>query len=230
MPFFSRGSLWVIPIAILAWPVYAQVATTGQVVGRAQDASGAVVPGVALRLENTATEVAQNTLAAEDGGFVFPSVQPGVYRLTATMKGFDTAVYTDIVVNAARTTNQPVSLKIGSVNATVEVAGAAPVLQLSNTTVSNTVEQKYLQDLPLPGREALPFALLTSGAQQGVTARDSTFGPRGAAVRTPDQRRAAGRDGARQHLRRDARRRDKHHAGRRFEQRAAVQERRHELL
>src|SRR5215475_8669537 len=84
MRFFSRGSSWVISIAVLAWPIYAQVATTGQVVGRVQDASGAVVPGVALRLENVATDLAQNTLAAEDGGFVFPSVQPGSYRLTAT--------------------------------------------------------------------------------------------------------------------------------------------------
>src|SRR5262249_2146325 len=99
----------------------------------------------------------------------------GVYRLTASLKGFETAIYNDIVVNAARTTNQPVVLKVGSVSESVEVTGAAPVLQLSNTTVSTTVEQKYLQDLPLPGREVLPFALLTTGAQQGVTARDSTF-------------------------------------------------------
>src|SRR5215813_14417567 len=104
MRFFSRGFALGIAISVLAWSVDAQVATTGQVVGRVQDASGAVVPGVALRLENTATDVVQNTLAAEDGGFVFPSVLPGVYRLTATMQGFDTAVYTDIVVNAARTT------------------------------------------------------------------------------------------------------------------------------
>src|SRR5262249_12997179 len=143
--------------------------------GRTQDASGAVVPGVALRLENVETQVTQNALAADDGGFVFPSLQPGTYRLTATAKGFETAVYTDIVVNAARTTNQPVNLNVGSVSSTVEITGAAPVLQMSSTTISNTVEQKYLQDLPLPGREALPFALLISGAQQGVTARDSTF-------------------------------------------------------
>src|SRR5438046_82849 len=152
-----------------------QVATTGQVVGSVRDASGAVIPGVDLRLENAGTQFAQSTLAAEDGGFVFPSVQPGLYRLTASMKGFETAVITNIVVNAARTTNQLVTLQIGNVTETVEVAGAAPVLQASSTTISNTVDQKYLQDLPLPGREALPFALLAAGAQQGVTARDSTF-------------------------------------------------------
>src|SRR5215813_2098503 len=154
---------------------HAQVATTGQVVGGVQDASGAAVSGAELRLENVGTQVVQNTVAADDGGFVFPSVQPGVYKLTATRKGFETAIYTNIVVNAARTTNQPISLKVGSVNETVEVSGAAPALQLSTATISNTVEQKYLQDLPLPGREALPFALLSAGAQQGVTARDSTF-------------------------------------------------------
>src|SRR5215813_563698 len=82
---------------------HAQVATTGQVVGGVQDASGAAVSGAELRLENVGTQVVQNTVAADDGGFVFPSVQPGVYELTATRKGFETAIYTNIVVNAART-------------------------------------------------------------------------------------------------------------------------------
>src|SRR5215813_10523658 len=110
---------------------HAQVATTGQVVGGVQDASGAAVAGADLRLENTGTQTVQSAVAADDGGFVFPSVQPGIYKLTATMKGFETAVYTNIVVNAARTTNQPVTLKVGSVPETVEVSGAAPVLQVS---------------------------------------------------------------------------------------------------
>jgi hypothetical protein len=170
--FFTRIAL---NVAACLYTGHAQVATTGQVVGGVQDASAAAVSGAELRLENTATQIVQKTVAADDGGFVFASVQPGVYKLTAVMKGFETAVYTNIVVNAARTTNQPITLKVGSVNEMVEVSGAAPALQLSTATISNTVEQKYLQDLPLPGREALPFALLAAGAQQGVTARDSTF-------------------------------------------------------
>src|SRR5215831_3293127 len=164
-----------IALAALSIPIQAQVATTGQLVGAVQDASGAVVPGVELRLENTATQVVKTVIAAGDGGFVFPSIEPGTYKLTATMRGFETSIYTDIVINAARTTNQPVSLNVGSVSETVEITGAAPVLQLSGSTLSTTVEQKYLQDLPLPGREVLPFALLATGGQQGVTPRDSTF-------------------------------------------------------
>ncbi len=156
-------------------PLKSQVATTGEVVGSVADASGAAVPNVALRLENEATKVVQTTNSKGDGGFVFPAVPPGTYNLNAALQGFDTAVYTNVVVNAARTTNQLVTLKVGAVTETVEISGSAPVLQLTNTTVSNTVEQKYLEDLPLSGRDTLPFALLSAGAQQGVTSRDSTF-------------------------------------------------------
>jgi hypothetical protein len=165
----------VVLFFVFTFAAVAQVATTGQVVGSVQDSSGAAVPGVTLRLQNAGTKVIQSVTSGSDGGFVFSSVLPGAYDLTVTNTGFDTAVYQGIVVNAARTTNQPVTLKVGAVTETVQVTGAAPALQTSSTTISGTVEQKYLQDLPLTGRDTLPFTLLMAGAQQGVTSRDSTF-------------------------------------------------------
>ncbi|HEU4389956.1 MAG TPA: carboxypeptidase-like regulatory domain-containing protein, partial [Blastocatellia bacterium] len=153
----------------------AQVATTGQIVGTVQDESGAVTPGVDLQLQNEATKAIHTAVSRSDGGFVLTTLVPGSYTLTATKQGFETAVYRGIIVNAARTTDQTVTLRVGVISETIEVLGAAPVLQTTTTTVSGTVDQKYLQDLPLPGRNALPFALLSAGAQQGVTARDSTL-------------------------------------------------------
>lgn len=181
---FVRAFLMAFAVLVmLVLPAGAQITTVGEVVGNVQDSSGAAVPGVMLRLENQATKAALTATTATDGGFVFPSVPTGTYTLTATMKGFDTAVYSNMVVNAARTTNQAVTLKVGAVTETVEITGSAPALQTTTTEISNTVEQKYLQDLPLGGREALPFALLSAGAQQGVTSRDSTFeGMPGAAI------------------------------------------------
>src|SRR5262245_117410 len=168
-------------ISALIWLVLtasltpAQIATTGQIVGVVQDQSGSVIPGVELQLQNEGTKAIQTATASADGGFVFPTVSPGSYTLTVTKQGFETTVYKGITVNAARTTNQTVILKVGAVTQTVEVQGEASVLHTTATTVSGTVDQKYLQDLPLPGRVALPFALLSAGAQQGVTSRDSTF-------------------------------------------------------
>jgi hypothetical protein len=171
--------IWI--ISVLMWLILtasltlAQIATTGQIVGSVQDQSGSVIAGAELQLKNDDTRAIQTATASADGGFVFPTVAPGNYTLTVTKQGFETTVYKGIVVNAARTTNQTVVLRVGAVTQTVEVQGEASVLHTTTTTVSGTVDQKYLQDLPLPGRNALPFALLSAGAQQGVNARDSTF-------------------------------------------------------
>ena len=162
-------------VSTIVTPTLAQIATTGQLVGTVQDQSGAVIPSVELRLQNDDTRAVQTVTASADGGFVFPTLTPGSYTLIATKPGFETMVYKGLIVNAARTSNQTVVLKVGVVSQTVEVQGEAQALNTTATTISGTVDQKYLQDLPLPGRDTLPFALLLTGAQQGVTSRDSTF-------------------------------------------------------
>jgi Carboxypeptidase regulatory-like domain len=154
---------------------FAQIATTGQIVGSVQDQSGAVIPGVEVQLQNEETKAIQTVTASANGGFVFTTVLPGSYTLTATKQGFETTSYKGLIVYAARTTNQTVTLKVGAVNQIVEVQGGAQLLHTTTTTISDTVDQKYLQDLPLTGRDTLPFALLQAGAQQGVNSRDSTF-------------------------------------------------------
>lgn len=165
------GLLWT----VLALTAPAQVATTGQLVGAVQDQSGAIVQGVELQLQNEDTKAVLTAAASADGGFVFPTLSPGSYTLTVSKQGFETTVYKGIIIYAARTTNQTVVMKVGAVTQTVEVQGEGQVLQTTTNTIANTVDQKYLQDLPLPGRNALPFVLLSSGAQQGVTSRDSTI-------------------------------------------------------
>ncbi|MCI0392457.1 MAG: carboxypeptidase regulatory-like domain-containing protein [Acidobacteria bacterium] len=168
--------MWLVLTVLATAPLtLAQIATTGQIVGTVQDQSGAVIPGVELQLQNEDTKAIQTANASADGGFVFPTVLPGSYMLTATKQGFETTVYKGLVVNAARTTNQTVILKVGAVTQTVEVQSESQVLHTTTNTISGTVDQKYLQDLPLPGRVVLPFVLLMAGAQQGVTSRDSTI-------------------------------------------------------
>jgi hypothetical protein len=170
---FLLGMVWT--ILATASMALAQVATTGQLVGVVQDQSGAVVAGAELQLENDDTRAVHTGTANSDGGFVFPTLSPGSYTLTVKKQGFETTVYLRLVIYAARTTNHTAILKVGAVTQTVEVQGDAQVLHTTTNTISSTVDQKYLQDLPLPGRSVLPFVLLSAGAQQGVTARDSTI-------------------------------------------------------
>lgn len=62
----------------------------GSVMGSVHDPSGAVVPGAAVTISNTATGVTMSTRTDDKGLYAFPYVQPGTYNLTASAQGFQT--------------------------------------------------------------------------------------------------------------------------------------------
>ena len=59
-----------------------------EVLGTVTDASRAIIPGVSVSTENTQTGVSNTTITKEAGVYNFPSLQPGVYRVTAELPGF----------------------------------------------------------------------------------------------------------------------------------------------
>src|SRR5256885_17065447 len=74
-----------------ARPCDAQVRTTGQIVGTARDPSGAVVPNADIEVTDVGTANRQTGKTGAEGGFVFPALQPGRYRILATAPGFGPA-------------------------------------------------------------------------------------------------------------------------------------------
>ncbi len=177
----SRNSVrvrrqWAPMLFVLLTPVTpAQVSTssTGQIHGTVTDSTGSVVPGAKLVAKDTATGLETSITSARDGNYTFLQLQPGTYDLTVTVAGFQKGVYTGIVVDASRITDQPVQLTVGSVSNTIEVSGVAPVLETSSSQISTTIENKDVQDLPLANRDTLPFATLMAG-NQNVGINDST--------------------------------------------------------
>jgi hypothetical protein len=158
-----------------ASPSTPQVRTTGQVVGTVRDASGAVVPQADLVLQDTGTGLVLNTKSDKEGGFTFPNLQPGRYRLTAVAQGFQPATLADIVVETARATNVTVAFEIAGVQEKVQVEGRTPLIETTSSTVSSTVRNAEIAKLPLSTRNILDFALLTPGAATSAGARFSTF-------------------------------------------------------
>ncbi len=168
-------------MCLVAVSAYSQLSssTTGRIHGTVTDPSGAIVPGAKLVLKDIARGHELTATSESNGDYTFLSLDPGSYQLTATMAGFETAVYNNIVVDASRITDQPVTLKLGSISDKVEVSGLAPVLETSSSQISTTVENKDIQDLPLSGRDTLPFATLMAGNQQiginDTSGRTGTF-------------------------------------------------------
>ena len=111
---------------------WSQVSTTGEVRGTVMDPGGAFIPGAELKLVSESAGTSRSAMSSQDGGFVFVRVEPGAYRLTATAKGFQTAVTSGIVVETARTTDVVMHMTLGNVTETVEVSETGAALETSS--------------------------------------------------------------------------------------------------
>lgn len=142
----------------------AQLRTSGAINGTVLDASGATVPGASVELVDELTGNKKTATSNESGGFRFPELPAGTYRITVTSKGFKTVVLNQITVESARTTDVTARVEIGSVSESVMVTAITPALEATSTVISNTVNQKAIVDLPLNSRSILNFALLVPGS------------------------------------------------------------------
>src|SRR2546427_777382 len=119
----------------LALPVVAQTGL-GVVHGLVQDSSKAVIPNAKVTLSNTATGVAQTAETNSAGIYYFGSVPIGPYKLTVETAGFKKWEGT-LTVQAGQTVVIDPVMEIGSVENTVEVTGAAPVVSTEGFQVSD---------------------------------------------------------------------------------------------
>jgi len=169
---FSHGRLRSVLIALGAFcaffvllspPVFAQ---GGAVLGAVRDTSGAVVPGASVTITNTATGVTTATQTNNEGLYVFPYVQPGVYDVAASAPGFQTLKKPGVTVNVTERVQINFDLMVGNVKQTVEVTGAAPLLHTSEAVTGQTINRIFMNDLPLLNRSALDLAFLSPGVVQ----------------------------------------------------------------
>lgn len=146
----------------------AQSSTTGKVVGTITDASGALVPKAEVQLVNTDTNATATAITDDAGGYVFPSVQPGPYKITVKMSGFRTATVSNLVVEVDKTNNLGIKLEVGGATDVVEVTAAATAqLQTMDAQIGNTVSTDNILRLPTLQRNATELMNLQPGVVAG---------------------------------------------------------------
>ena len=147
---------------------------TAQIHGTILDASGAAVPGAVVKATRTDTGLSRTAASGADGGYVLTSLPLGPYRLEVTKQGFSTVAQTGIVLEVGSDAAIPISLKVGAVTETVEVAGATTQVETSNLGVGTVVEtSQRILELPLNGRQ--PTDLIALGGAAVVFAVSPTY-------------------------------------------------------
>jgi Carboxypeptidase regulatory-like domain len=85
---------------VFSTPMFAQSNAT--LSGAASDATGALIPGVSVSATNTQTGVVTSAVSNEAGTYNFASLQPGVYRVSAELPGFQTQTYTNVELGTSQ--------------------------------------------------------------------------------------------------------------------------------
>jgi len=131
----------------LAW-----AQATSQIQGIVQDTSGAVVPGIEVKVTQTETGIARTAISSEDGRYVLPNLAIGPYKLEVSAPGFSPYVQTGIVLQVASIPTVNITLRPGAISETVQVEANAGLVETQTTSVGNVIENQRILELPLNGR------------------------------------------------------------------------------
>jgi hypothetical protein len=162
-----RGAVLLAALATTA--VYGQV-ITGSINGTVFDPAGAAVPNAKVRAVNTSTNLEVSATTDSDGRYAFPSLPPGgPYSVTVAAAGFNTEERSGLTLEVSQAARIDFTLKIGSTTETVEVTGAAPLIDPTSAAMGQVVTGESIVDLPLNQRNTYSLVFLAPGVQGDVS-------------------------------------------------------------
>ncbi|HLL73278.1 MAG TPA: TonB-dependent receptor [Pyrinomonadaceae bacterium] len=167
----NRVLLLCASLALAAGVSFSQSqATSGNIEGRVLDPNGAAVPGVTVTATNQQTGFEKTATSDEEGNYRVILLPPGTYRIVATgVQGFQPATLENAIVSVGGQTNLDITLGVGGASTTVDVSAEAPIVETTRTSVSTTVNERDIENLPVSGRNYLDFATLTPGVVRDPT-------------------------------------------------------------
>ena len=139
--------------------------TRATISGTVADPTGAAIPGAKVTATNTGTSETRTAVSSAAGVYVLTEVDPGNYMIAVTAPGFSTLEERGIKIDVAARLGMNFALEVGKTSTTVEVNAVAPMVETTNSTVSDVVSATMIVDLPLNGRDV--YALVAG--EPGVT-------------------------------------------------------------
>jgi hypothetical protein len=138
--------------------------------GTVTDATGAVVPDVTVVANMADTNVERETVTSSLGFYSLPDLTPGVYNVTIRKDGFRIVQITSVALTVDQALTLDASLELSATSQTVTVEGGQIVpINTTDAQVSNVVDEREIQELPLILRDPYQLVLLTPGSTQTNT-------------------------------------------------------------
>ena len=161
------ASTLALALLLLPRAVHAQ-AVTGTIFGTVTDNSGAVMPGVTVTVTNVDTSRSRTYVTDGNGEYTAPSIQTGTYKVGAELQGFKSVVVEGITVSVDQRVRVDARLELGNMSETVEIVATTPLVQVSSSDLSTTVDEEQIKALPLNGRNFVSLTRTIPGVMRGI--------------------------------------------------------------
>ncbi len=171
--------LVLVSMLAAAWPLAAQN-PSASVVGRVVDATGAVIPGVIIKVTNLDTTQTQQTASNEVGDYTVPYLSPGRYSLEAQAEGFRLYRRAEFTLAVDQQLRLDVQLEVGAPTESVTVTDAPPALNTESGARGEVTTNQEITDMPLAGRNFGDLAYLTGGVLPKNEDADGAYAVNGA--------------------------------------------------
>ncbi|MEO6588586.1 MAG: TonB-dependent receptor, partial [Pyrinomonadaceae bacterium] len=131
--------------------------------GSVVDPGDAIVPGATVTAKNISTGITRTDTVSDSGTFRFIALPPGEYEITAEASTFKKTVISPVKLTVGQSADLKIQLEIGGDDLIVNVSGSdVQLVETTKSSVSNTIDQERIENLPINERSATGFALTIS--------------------------------------------------------------------
>ena len=153
-------------LVALALPIAAFAQVNATVTGTVTDATGALIPAVEVTATNVNTGIEITQISNETGSYLFASLQPGSYRVSAALSGFQTQTYQNVQLSQGQQIRLNFTLEVAQVGSAIEVTtDADAALATTSASVGDALPEIEVRSLPLAVRDVLGLIATTAGAE-----------------------------------------------------------------
>ena len=172
----QRFARYVVASCFLLLPAAVWAQDTAVIAGVVKDTSGAVMPGVTVEAASPALiEKVRTVVTDSQGQYKIVNLRPGTYAVTFSLPGFSSVKREGLELTSSFTATVNADLKVGALEETVTVSGAAPVVDTQNVLQQTTLGRNTLDSIPSTGRLS-QYGTLIPGAVLGNAANNSVGG------------------------------------------------------
>ena len=155
-------------LGLLSISAAAQSVATAELNVIVKDPGGRAVANAKVTVRDEGRAIERTLVNNPNGQYQFLSLPPGQYGVTVEASGFATAVATGVRVTVGQAAELPVTLSVSGQKTEVTVSAETEMVETQQTSVSTTINQQRIDNLPINGRNYINFTLLNS-----QTARDN---------------------------------------------------------